>query len=120
MDLIPTYLLALRLFYPENDNKITMVTVFKDNTFLFVYDIKNTTLNEFSDLSHFDISNFWPNIKILVEMQIYLQNFKTKRENKNSQVNQKYLFKLVDIYKLYDVKIPPPSTLEKRQKVANK
>lgn len=82
---------------PEDDSKAAMVTIFKNSTFLFLYDIRKTTLSEFWDLCYFDVKNFRPDTKVGVEMQIYSQNFKPKRRNKGSQ---SYSFKLMSMYKL--------------------
>lgn len=63
-----------------------------------------------------DVNNFWPVIKVVVELQIHFRNFKTKGQKKNLR----YFFKLIGLYKLQDIKIFLPSILKKRQKEANK
>lgn len=103
---------------PEYNKKAIVVFVFKNNIFLFIYNMRKTTFDEFLDPNYFNISNFRLNTKVVIEMQVYLQNFKPK--DKSSQANQKYLFKLVDIYKFYNVKVFFLSIFEKKQKEANK
>lgn len=65
----------------KNNNKAEVVSLFKDNTFLFIYNIRKTMSGESSDSSYFDVTNFWSNIKIIIEIQIYLQNFKPKNKS---------------------------------------
>lgn len=80
----------------KDNSKVAVITVFKNSTFSFLYNIRKTTPSKFSHSSHFNVSNFQLNTKVAIKMQIYLQNFKFKKRNKS---NQQYLFKLVD-YKM--------------------
>ncbi|MCJ1348901.1 hypothetical protein MMC31_007134 [Peltigera leucophlebia] len=102
----------------EDDSKAKAkaLSVYKDSIFPFMYDVRTTDPGKFSDPGLCDVSNFWPETKVAVELQIHSRNFKTKGQERNLG----YSFKLIRLYKLQDVKILPPSTPEKRQKEANK
>lgn len=80
--------------------------------------MRKTILGKFPNSDYFDISNFQLNNKIAIEMQVYIQNFKPRE--KDSWTNSEYLFKLIGIYKFYNIKASHPFTLKKRQKEANK
>lgn len=69
---------------PENNRKIAVVIVFENSTFIFLYNVRKTTLNEFPDLSYFNMRNFQPNTTVVIKMQIYLQKFKPKKRDKYS------------------------------------
>lgn len=90
--------------------------MYKDNIFLFIYDVKNTTSGKFLDPGLYDMNNFWPKIKVAIKLQVYSCNFKIKGKEKNI----KYFFKLIGLYKLKEVKILLLLTPEKKQKEANK
>ena len=100
---------------PDNDSKAKTVHMYENNIFPFIYDVKNTTPGEFPDPGLCDVSNFRPETKVAVELQVHSRNFKIKGKEKNIG----YSFKLIGLYKLQEVKILPPSTPEKRRKEAN-
>lgn len=56
----------------KNDNKAKVGIVFENSTFFSLYDIRKTIASKFSDSNYFNVSNFWLNTKVIVEMQIYL------------------------------------------------
>ncbi len=99
----------------DDDSKAKALHVYEDNIFPFIYDVKNTTPGEFPDPSLYDVSNFRPETKVTVELQVHSRNFKMKGIEKNIG----YSFKLIELYKLQEVKILPLSTPEKRRKEAN-
>ena len=105
-------------FMSEDDNKAKAkaLSVYEDSTFLFIYDVRTTDPGKFPDPGVCDVSTFWPETKVAVELQIHSRNFKTRGQERNLG----YSFKLIGLYKLQDVKILPPSTPEKREKEANK
>lgn len=101
---------------PDNNSKAKVVYVYKNNIFLFIYNVKSTILGKFPDPGLCDISNFWPKTKVAVELQVHFCNFKMKKKEKNIR----YFFKLIRLYKIQEVKILLLSRLKKRQKEANK
>ncbi len=100
----------------DDNSKAKALHVYEDNIFPFIYDVKNTTLGKFPDPGLCDESNFWLETKSAVELQVHSRNFKIKRKEKNIR----YSFKLIELYKLQEVKILPPLMSEKRRKEANK
>lgn len=80
----------------DDNSKAKALHVYKNNSFLFMYDMKNTTLGEFPYPSLCDVNRFRPKTKIVVELQVYPCNFKIKRKEKNIG----YFFKLIGLYKL--------------------
>lgn len=105
---------------PNDESKAKVVHVFKDSTFPFAYDVKDTTPGEFPDPGHVDVKKFRPDTKVAVEVQVHAQNFKSRGGDKGiqNQGNLGYSFRRVGIYKLQDIKVLPPSTPEKRRKEA--
>ncbi len=99
----------------DDNSKVKVLHVYEDNIFPFMYDVKNTTPGEFPDPSLCDVSNFRPETKVIVELQVYSRNFKMKGKEKSIG----YSFKLIRLYKLQEVKIFPLVTSEKRRKEAN-
>lgn len=51
------------------------------NIFLFIYNIRKTILDEFLNLGHFNINNFWLDTKVWVIIPVSLQNFKLKNKD---------------------------------------
>lgn len=51
----------------NDNNKAKILHIYKDNIFLFIYNMKNTTLGEISNSGLCDVSNFWPRTKIDIE-----------------------------------------------------
>lgn len=99
----------------DDNSKAKTLHMYEDNVFLFIYNVKNTTLSKIPDPGLCDISNFWPKTKVAIEQQVYSRNFKIKRMKKNIG----YFFKLIRLYKLQKVMIFSPSTSEKRRKKSN-
>lgn len=75
----------------------------------------NTTPGQLPDPGLFDVGNFRSETKVAVELQIHSSNFKMRGQENNLG----YSFKLIELYKLQEVKVLPPSTPEKRRKEAN-
>lgn len=55
----------------KNEFKAKVIFFFYDSTFLFIYNIKITILNEFFDLELFYIDNFEADISMVIEIQTY-------------------------------------------------
>ena len=86
---------------PDDNSKAKVVHVYKDNIFPFIYNVKNTIPGKFPDPGLCDVSNFWPETKVAIELQVHSRNFKIKGKEKNIG----YSFKLIGLYKLQKVKI---------------
>lgn len=54
----PDYIKFIINIMLENNNKATMVSVFKDSIFAFTYNVRKIMLGKFSDPGYLDISNF--------------------------------------------------------------
>lgn len=100
----------------DNNSKAKVLYVYKNKIFPFIYDIKNTIPSKFLDSSLYNVSNFWLEIKVIIELQIHSCNFKIKGKKKNMRC----FFKFIGFYKLQKVKILSLSMLEKKQKEINK
>lgn len=102
----------------EDEEKTVVYALFQDDKLPFAYDIRDNITNpsKFPN-PRYDINVFKPDIKVAVEIQVHIRNFKRK-ENKASSFG--YLFWHDRIYKLEDVKIPLVSMLEKRQRRKDK
>lgn len=72
MSVKPDFVNSMINIMTENNSKLAVITILEDITFLFLYNIRNTMLDKFPDLSHFNVSNFRSNTKIAVKMQVYL------------------------------------------------
>lgn len=101
---------------PDDNSKAKALHVYKYNIFPFMYDVKNITPGEFFDSSLCDMSNFWLETKVAIELQVHSRNFKMKRKEKNIR----YFFKLIGLYKLPKVNILLSSMPKKKRKEANK
>ena len=112
----PDFVESMINIMQDDSNKAAVMTILEDKTFLFVYDVRNTAPGKFPDPSQFDVSGFRQDNNVAVEMQIYFRKFKSKCGN---GPGQGYSFRLVGIYKLEDVQLPPVSTPEKRCQGAN-
>lgn len=85
-------------FMPENNSKAKakILSIYKNSTFFFIYNMRTTDLAKFFNPSLCDINKFWPKTKVTVKLQIYSYNFKIKRQERNLG----YYFKLIGFYKL--------------------
>lgn len=101
---------------PNGNDKETVTSILEDKTFPFAYDVRTTPQGEFPDSGRIDIKAFKQDSKVAVEMQIHSRNFKTKATD---GTGLGYLFRLVGVYKLEDVRLLPVSTPEKRRRGAN-
>lgn len=69
----------INLMLEDNSNaKDKALSVYEDSTFPFMYDVKTTDPGKFPNPGLCDVSNFWPESKVAVELQIHSRNFKTK------------------------------------------
>lgn len=101
----------INLMLKNNDKaKAKTLSVYKNSIFFFIYDIRTIDPGKFSNPGICNRNNFWPKTKITAELQIYLYNFKTKKQMKNLE----YFFKPIKLYKLQDIKIISQSTSKKR------
>lgn len=82
---------------PEGKSKAKVVFLLNDSTFLYIYNIKTTTTSQFTDPRLFYDKNFQANTSVVVEVQIYPQNFMPKR---SVEYICRYLFKQVGIYSI--------------------
>lgn len=97
---------------PENDEKTVVHVFFQDKKLPFTNNVKDNITSPGEFLSpRYDIDIFKLDIKFAVEMQVYMQDFKQKRDKANSF---RYFFRLVGIYKLEDMKLLLMSTPEKK------
>ncbi len=80
----------------DDKSKTKVLHMYEDNIFLFIYDVKNTTLGKFPNLGLCNMSNFWFETKVVIELQVHSRNFKIKGKEKNIG----YSFKLIELYKL--------------------
>lgn len=100
----------------NSKTKAKAVSVYENSIFFFLYNIKTIDPGKFPNPNLCNINNFWPKTKVAVKLQIYSYNFKIKRQKRNFG----YFFKLIELYKLQDIKIFLLSILEKRPKEVNK
>lgn len=96
--------------------KAKALSVYKDSSFFFIYDVKTINSGNFPNSNVYDKNIFRPKTTVAIELQIYFCNFKIKKQERNLR----YFFKLIELYKLQNVKILLLLTLKIRQKEANK
>ena len=102
----------------EDEEKTVIHALFQDNKFPFAYDMRDNVTNP-SELSRlkYDLDAFKLDIKVVVAMQIHVKNFKYEGDKAGSF---RFLFWVVEIYKIEAVKFLVVSTSEKRQKEEDK
>lgn len=98
----------------KDEEKTVVNTFLQDNNLFFAYDIRENVTNLDKFLSPgYDIDIFKLDTKVTVVIQVCTRKFKRKRDKACSF---KYLFQLVRIYKLKDVKLSIVLISEKRQR----
>lgn len=68
---------------PDDDSKAKVLSVYVDNTFLFIYDVRTTNPGEFSDPGLCNVAKYRPETKVAVELQVHSRNFKAKGQERN-------------------------------------
>ncbi len=52
----------------DNNSKAKVLHIYKNNIFLFIYDLKTTTQSKFSNFGLYNISNFWIETKVAIKL----------------------------------------------------
>lgn len=96
---------------PKNKYKAKVTYFFNDNIYLFMSNVKKTTLRQFLNPRIFSVKIFYTETYIAKEVQINSWSFKSKRLD---IVSLGYSYKLMGIYRIKDIKIRLLLRLEKK------